>query len=91
MHAELVRMIVELGPDEMHLTRWAHRLIEDMEDAGIIDNPDEDCTIKLDGRSLLLTVTIKHQHTEELEDIMTNEFIELVKYDLNEMTWRLDL
>ena len=86
-----------LTEDEMSLIRWACKLMEDMQDAGLFDDPDRNCTLTLDGHSMAwLTVKLNNQDDREvLDEIMENAnikrtLVDLTK-DLPEYTYSLDL
>ena len=90
-------MQVILIEDELSLVRWCCKLMEDMSDAGIIDNPDRDCTITLDGKlTAWLKVTLSTQDDKEvLDEIMENDNIKPTLVDLTkeypEYTYCLNL
>lgn len=90
-------MKVTLNEDEMSLVRWCCKLMEDMQDAGLTDDPDRDCTITFDGHHMAwLTVKLdKQEDSEILDEIMENDnikptLVDLTK-DLPEYTYSLDL
>lgn len=90
-------MRVELTDDEMSLIRWTCKLMEDMQDAGLTDDPDRDCTLELDGvRRAWLTVQLDNQEDSEiLNEIMENVNIRQTMIDLSrdlpKYTYCLDL
>jgi hypothetical protein len=71
--------------------------MEDMQDAGLTDDPDRDCTLALDGQHMAwLTVKLDSQEDSEiLDELMNNAnikctLVDLTK-DLPEYTYSLDL
>jgi len=90
-------MKLTLNADELSLVRWCCKLMEDMQDAGIITDPDRDCTIMLDGQSMAwLAVSLKTEEDHEiLDEIMENDNIKPTYVDLTKdrpvYTYSLDL
>ena len=90
-------MIVKLASDEMSLIRWACKLMEDIQDAGLSDNLDRDCTLELDGvqRAWLTVQLDKQEDSEILNEIMDNVNIRQTMIDLSrdlpKYTYCLDL
>jgi hypothetical protein len=90
-------MKLTLTEDELSLVRWCCKLMEDMQDAGIIEDPDRDCKIMLDGKSMAwLEVSLKTDEDHEiLNEIMENDNIRPTYVDLTKdrpaYTYSLDL
>jgi len=90
-------MKLTLNEDELSLVRWCCKLMEDMQDSGIIADPDRDCKIRLDGKSMAwLEVSLKNEEDHEiLNEIMENDNIKPTYVDLTKdrpvYTYSLDL
>ena len=90
-------MKLTLMEDELSLVRWCCKLMEDMQEAGIIVDPDRDCEITLDGHNMAwLAVSLKTEEDHEiLDEIMENNNIKATYVDLTKdrpaYTYSLDL